>query len=196
MPTSPGTILAFCAWLSVAATHALAQDEAARKAVEESRVTAIQVSKELRTQLVREMQLSGPLRSMLVCKYTCPEILSAHSRKSGWRITAVSLKPRNPALGTPDDWEWRVLVDFERRATKGERVEGMEFSEVVTLPQGRFLRYARAMAVESSCLACHGPRESLPEPVKAQLAKDYPFDEAVGFSAGGLYGIVAIKRRH
>lgn len=156
---------------------------------------AIQVFAEMRTQLMRETQLSGPLRAMIVCKYTCPEVLSAASRKTGWRITAVSPRPRNPALGTPDDWEWRVLADFERRVAKGEPVEGMETSQVVTQPQGRFLRYARAVPVEESCLACHGPRSSLPEPVKAQLATDYPFDEAVGFTAGQLYGIVAIKRR-
>ena len=188
-------LLGMGAWLAIAATSALAQDESMKAAVDECRRMAIRVTQELRDQLVKEMQLSGPLRSMVVCRYTCPEILSRPSRKTGWRISAVSLKPRNSALGTPDEWEQRVLIDFERRVAKGESAEGLEVAEIAVQPQGRFLRFARAIPVESMCLKCHGSRESLSEPVKAQLAIDYPFDEAVGYSKGQVYGILAIKRR-
>lgn len=164
------------------------------EATEESRKLAGQVSQELRSQLIREMQLSGPLRSLMVCKYACPEILSAQSRKTGWRIAAVSLKPRNAALGSPDVWEQKVLADFARRAAKGEKEESLEFAELVSEPQARFFRYARAMMVEPLCLPCHGAPEKLPEGVKAQLAIDYPHDKGVNFHVGQVYGIVSIKR--
>ena len=186
-------VLAIVVLAGLSAAHA-APDDSMRKAIEESRIVASQVSRELRNQLVKEMQISGPLRSMVVCKFTCPEILSRPSRKTGWRISAVSLKPRNPATGTPDEWEQRVLIDFDRRAAKGEPADALEFSEVVTQPMGRFLRYAKSMPVEPMCLRCHGSPIAIPDAVKAQLNADYPFDKAVDFTAGQVYGIVSIKR--
>jgi len=180
--------------VTASATVALAQDAAANKATEESRKVALQVAQDLRTQLIKEMELSGPLRSMRVCKYSCPEITSSQSRRTGWRVAAVSLKPRNAALGTPDAWEQKILAEFERRATRGDKSKALEFAEVVSEPQGKYFRYARAMMVEPLCMPCHGPRDSLPDSVRAQLATDYPFDKATGFSVGQVYGIVSIKR--
>jgi hypothetical protein len=172
-------LIAACLVAAVCENAAFAQDDITRRSIAESRKVAEQVSLTLRNQLIKEMQVSGPLRSLIACKYSCPEILSGPSRKTGWRISAVSLKPRNPALGAPDAWEQRILLDFDRRVAKGEKAENLEFSEIVSEPQGRF---------------CHGKAESLAPSVKAQLAIDYPFDRATGFSAGQVYGIVAIKR--
>lgn len=189
MRTLPGT------WALISALAYAAPAAAAdMKAVQESREVARQVSVELRDQLIREMQLSGPLRSMIVCKFTCPEIIFRPARRTGWRIAAVSLTPRNPALGSPDAWEQRVLVEFRDRVARGESADRLESWEVVTEPSGRFLRYAKAMPVEKMCLACHGPPESLAPAVKAQLALDYPHDRATGLSVGQVHGIVTIKR--
>lgn len=188
-----GTMVSL-ATLAAFVLAAPAQENTLRKSTEESRKVALQVSREMRTQLIREMQLSGPVRSLLVCKYACPEIFSAQSRKTGWRVAAVSLKPRNSALGTPDAWEQKVLADFDRRAAKGETADALEFAEIVSEPQARYFRYARAMMVEPLCLPCHSSRDKLPDSVKAQLAIDYPFDKAVDFSVGQVYGIVSIKR--
>ena len=186
--------VAACVMAAACANAAFAQDELTRKSIEESRKLAEQVSLALRNQLVKEMQVSGPVRSLIACKYSCPEIISGPSRKTGWRVSAVSLKPRNPALGAPDAWEQKILLDFDRRVAKGEKAESLEVSEIVSEPQGKFFRYAIAMPVEPLCLACHGKTESLAPAVKAQLAIDYPFDRATGYSAGQVYGIVAIKR--
>ena len=173
---------------------AQAQGSAGSESIQDSRKVALQVSLALRTQLLREMQVSGPLRSLIVCKYNCPEILSIQSRKTGWRVAAVSLKPRNSALGMADAWEQKVIADFERRVANGEKAETLEVIETIKEPQGRYFRYAKAMMVERLCLQCHGTRDQLPESVKAQLAIDYPFDRAVGFKVGQVYGIVSIKR--
>ncbi len=179
--------------LAIFATVASAQDQAPKKAVEESRSVALQVSREHRSQLLRELQLSGPLRSLLMCKYSCPEITLSLSRKTGWNVSMVSLKPRNPAH-MADVWEQHVLADFDRRVAKGEQAEALEYAEIVSEPQGKYLRYAKAIPVEPLCLTCHGARDTLPDAVKAQLAIDYPFDKATGFSMGQVYGIVSIKR--
>ena len=176
------------------AAVALAQDSAGKKTSEESRKVALQVSQDLRTQLIREMEFSGPLRSMRVCKYICPEITSSQSRRTGWRVAAVSLKPRNAALGMADAWEQKTIAEFDRRAARGDKSEALEYTEVVSEPQGRYFRYARAIMVEPLCLPCHGSPDSLPDGVRAQLATDYPFDKATGFSVGQVYGIVSIKR--
>ncbi|MDD5176528.1 MAG: DUF3365 domain-containing protein [Sterolibacterium sp.] len=180
--------------LSALVMAAPVQENTLLKSTEESRKVALQVSQELKSQLIREMQLSGPVRSLLVCKYTCPEILSSQSRKTGWRVVAVSLKPRNSSLGMPDAWEQKVLADFARRAAKGEREDALEFAEIVNEPQANYFRYARAMMMEPMCLPCHNSRDKMPEAVKAQLAVDYPFDKAVDFSVGQVYGILSIKR--
>jgi Protein of unknown function (DUF3365) len=182
--------------LLVFATVAPAQDKALQAPVEESRRIALQVSQDHRAQLIKEMQSSGPLRALLVCKYGCAEITSSQSRKTGWKISMVSLKPRNSGMGMADVWEQRVLYDFERRAANGEKADALEYAEIVSEPQGNYFRYAKAIAVEPLCLTCHGPREALPEAVKAQLALDYPFDKATGYSVGQLFGIVSIKRPH
>ena len=185
--------IAATATLAIFATPALAQNEAPKQLVEQSRRIALKVSVQHRSQLVREMQLSGPLRSLLVCKYSCPEITSSQSRKTGWKVSMVSLKPRNSALGMADVWEQKVLQDFDRRVAKGEKAETLEFAEIVSEPQGKYFRYAQAIPVEPLCLTCHGARATLPDAVKAQLAIDYPFDRATGFSMGQVYGIVSIK---
>jgi len=180
--------------LMVLATVAPAQDKALMAPVEESRRVALQVSQDHRSQLIKEMQLSGPLRSLLVCKYSCPEITLSHSRRTGWKISMVSLKPRNSGLGMPDIWEQGVLTDFDRRTANGEKADALEYAEIVTEPQGKYFRYAKAIPVEPLCLTCHGAREALPEAVRAQLALEYPFDKAIGYSTGQLFGIVSIKR--
>lgn len=189
-------LVAFLAAVSMAGLVpvAQAQGSAESESIQDSRKVALQVSLALRTQLLREMQVSGPLRSLIVCKYNCPEILSIQSRKTGWRVAAVSLKPRNSALGMADAWEQKVIADFERRVANGEKAETLEVIETIKEPQGRYFRYAKAMMVERLCLQCHGTRDQLPESVKAQLAIDYPFDRAVGFRVGQVYGIVSIKR--
>lgn len=180
--------------LAALASTAAAEDALPARWLEEQRKVAIQVSRDLRTQLVREMQVSGALRSLVVCKFTCPELIFAPARRTGWRIAAVSLKPRNPALGSPDEWEQKILLAFERRIARGEPSEGLEASEIVSLPAGRFARYARSIAVEPLCLACHGDADAISPAVRAQLATDYPQDKATGFRAGQLYGILSIRR--
>ncbi len=187
-------LVAAVVMVTASAATALAQDDVGKKAIEESRKVALQVTQDLRTQLIKEMELSGPLRSMRVCRYRCPEITSSQSRRTGWRVAAVSLKPRNAALGMPDAWEQGILAEFDRRAARGDKSEALEHAEVVSEPQGKYFRYARAVMVEPLCMPCHGSRESLSDGVKAQLATDYPFDKATGFSVGQVYGIVSIKR--
>lgn len=168
--------------------------EAARTLVDESRLLAIQIVTQVRGELVKELERTGPLRAITVCKYSVPEITSNMSRQTGMRVTRVSLRPRNKALGDPDAWEQKVLLDFEKRVTKGEKVEGLEYHEFVDEPAGRYFRYMKAIAMTQACMACHGPQNQISDGVRAQLAAEYPLDRAIDYQIGQVRGAVSVKK--
>jgi hypothetical protein len=172
---------------------ALAAD-AARTLVDEGRTLATQIVSQVRGELVKELERTGPLRAITVCKYSVPEITSSMSRQTGMRVTRVSLRPRNKALGDPDAWEQKVLLDFEKRAAKGEKIEGLEYHELVDEPAGRYFRYMKAIAMAQPCMACHGPLNQISEGVRAQLAAEYPLDRAIDYQLGQVRGAVSVKK--
>ena len=176
------------------APAAAAGEESVRGMTDEARKVAEQLIQRVRGELTQEMQRSGPVRSILVCKYSSPEIAAELSRKTGWRVSRIALRPRNPAVGAPDAWEQKVLADFEHRVTSGEKGEALEHAEIVKEPAGRYFRYMKALPMGPACLACHGPQAGLPEAVRLRLAAEYPYDRATGYEPGQIRGAVTIKR--
>lgn len=181
--------------LSSVSVIAYPADPDVSKLREESRKVTAQLLQQIGGELVRELERSGPIRGVIVCKYSVPELTSALSRQTGARVTRVSLRPRNPSLGAADSWEQSVLMDFDKRVARGEKADSLEYSEVVTEPQGRFFRYLRAIPMQPVCSACHGPADSISEGVKAQLAAEYPHDRATGFLPGQVRGGVGYKKQ-
>jgi len=118
----------------MAAEHV--SDDVLRRFVEQSRKVSTQLIQQIGGEMRKEVEATGRLRAVMVCKYTAPEVASSISRMNGMRVSRVSLKPRNPALGYPDPWEQNVLVEFERRAGEGEKTDAMEFAEAVSEPTG------------------------------------------------------------
>lgn len=170
-----------------------AQGESSARLLEQARTYAQQLVQQTRDEMSREMTVRGPLRALMVCRYSAPEIASQISRSTGARVVRVSLAPRNVALGSADPWEQRVLLDFERRLAAGERPEKLEFSEIVSEPQGGYFRYLKGIPVAEICLACHGGPAQVSPAVRAQLATDYPHDQAAGKEIGQLRGGVSVK---
>lgn len=162
--------------------------------LDESRQVAGQLIGQVRGELVKELERTGPIRAITVCKYSVPEITSNLSRLSGMRVTRVTLRPRNRALGEADAWEQQVLLDFENRVAKGERADGLEYFEVVEEPAGRSFRYMKALPAAQPCLLCHGPSNQLSDGVRALLASEYPNDKAVDYQLGQVRGAVSIKK--
>src|SRR6476646_8751351 len=78
-----------------------------------------QLGAQLRTTLAD----SGHEGSVAVCKNIATELACRLSREKGWKIARVSLKTRNPLLGTPDAWEQKVLEEFDRKVAAGEKAE-------------------------------------------------------------------------
>lgn len=169
-------------------------EEPPRAALEDARKAATELVSNVRSELLKAIEQSGPLRALVVCKYTTPEIASSVSRKYGARVTRVSLLPRNPALGWGDPWEQKVLMDFDERVARGEKADGLEAWEVVQEPAGRFLRYMRALPMQPVCVGCHGPADQISESVKSQIGHDYPHDRAIGFQLGRIRGGVTYKK--
>ena len=179
--------------LSVGAA-AWSMDEAPRAALDDARKASTELITAVRGELLKAIEASGPLRAIVVCKYTVPEIASSVSRRYGARVTRVTLTPRNPVLGWGDAWEQKVLLNFDERVAKGEKADGMEHWEVVNEPSGRFLRYMRVLPMQPACMNCHGPVEQMSESIRNELAHEYPHDKAVGLALGRVRGAVTYKK--
>jgi len=181
--------------LLVCAGHPVAgAEEVPRAALEEARKATTELVGSVRGELVKAIEASGPLRAIVVCKYTVPEIASAVSRKYGARVTRVTLTPRNPVLGWGDAWEQKVLMSFDDRVARGEKAEGLEHHEVVVEPHGKFVRYMRALPMLPICNHCHGLPEQISESVRNEIHHDYPHDRAQGIGVGKVRGAVTFKK--
>jgi hypothetical protein len=161
---------------------------------EESRAMALPFMKKLAEENKKAVSEGGPESAIKVCKEIAPNMAGEASRKNGVRMTRVSLKVRNPMLGTADAWEQKVLQDFEARVAKGEKPDNMEFVEVVKEPAGSSFRYMKAIALQQACVACHGTPEQISDSVRIRLNEDYPNDKAIGYVPGQIRGAVSIKR--
>ncbi len=178
--------------LALFAVPAMAED--LNKYQDDSRTAAIPFLKQLGAANQKAVADDGPESAIGVCRDIAPKMAGDISRQHGWKLTRVSLKVRNPLLGTADVWEQKVLQDFEKRAAAGEKPEAMEYSEIVTEPAGKSYRYMKAIALQPGCVVCHGNAEQIPANVKARLTEEYPHDQATGYAVGQIRGAVSIKR--
>lgn len=171
-----------------------AQEPEARALIEETKAVALGMQQRIAARLHAELEAGGVEGAFAVCTSVAEATASRASRERGWRIARVSLKPRNPLVGSPDPWEQIVLIDFNARLARGEDPAQMEHFEIVNEPAGRFLRYVKALPVTPLCMNCHGPYETLKPEIRAALRREYPGDRAVGFSAGQIRGALVVKR--
>jgi len=185
-------LLAACAAPQSPEDSSGAEDRSALAA--EARKVAGGMQQRLAGKLLGEIQANGAEAAIGVCKTIAPEAAAQISRETGWRVTRVSLRTRNPALGAPDAWEQRVLAGFDARAARGEKADALEHADVVQEPQGRYFRYMKALPVMPLCVSCHGDAASIPAGIKARLAQEYPHDRATGYSPGQIRGAISIKR--
>lgn len=174
--------------------HAYAAPEITLADQQLVRSTGSTLVSQLGAELKRELGTGGAESAIGVCRDAAPRIASELSRQSGMKVTRVSLKTRNPLLGTPDAWEQSALQDLDARAARGDKLETLETLEIVQEAGGRSLRYLKAIPVQTPCLACHGDPAQMSAGVKEKLAAAYPHDRATGYSLGLLRGAVSIKK--
>jgi len=180
------------ALLAAGAMPVTAQDDAAR--VEEARRMAGAMVQTLGGRLQAAIKEGGPAAAIGVCTNVAPAIAGELSRQNGVKLTRVSLRVRNPLLGTPDAWEQGVLQSFEARLAKGEAADKLEFAETVSEPAGRYFRYMKALPVQPVCVNCHGDAANLAPEIKERIAREYPADRATGYLPGQIRGAVSVKR--
>lgn len=132
------------------------------------------------------MQDGGPAKAVEACNLLAPEITAQHNQ-APWQVGRTALKVRNPA-NTADDWERKVLEDFQQRAAAGEDLQSMKYAEVV---DGQF-RMMKAIPTGEPCLACHG--SAIKPELAAVIDSKYPQDQARGFQLGELRGAFTLSR--
>lgn len=187
------SILRFIAAGLFLSGFAQAQDQV--QLLSESRQVSSRLVQELGARLRASLEEKGPEGAVSVCKTIAPELAGALSRETGWRVARVSLRTRNPLLGTPDAWEQQRLAEFDRRAAAGERPDALEFGELVDEPAGRYFRYVKAIPVSALCVTCHGAKEQMAPSMVERIAREYPHDRATGYAPGQVRGAVTVKRR-
>jgi len=52
----------------------------------------------------------------------------------------------------------------------------------------------KALPMQPPCMHCHGPADQISEPIRQQLAHDYPHDRATGLVLGRVRGAVTFKK--
>jgi hypothetical protein len=148
-----------------------------------------------KAQLVERLQSDGPAGALDACAVDAAQILAevgalsvegtGASVVSSIKLGRSSHRLRNAANAGPD-WvtEW-LDAHKDLPAKKAEAV-----STVVAAADGAQARVLKPLAVSGPCLLCHGPKEGLASDVQEALAARYPQDQATGFKAGQLRGVI------
>ncbi|MGO4872198.1 MAG: DUF3365 domain-containing protein [Roseiarcus sp.] len=185
-------LLAASLFVGVAAAPALA-DEADVPALSAQAAALVKdYATQLKAALGGAMQSSGPLGALSVCHDAAPAIAKAISSRSGWSVARTSLKPRN-AASAPDDYERKVMEDFEARIAKGEKAADLTSAQIVDDHGVKVFRFIKAIPTTAVCLTCHGG--DVKPDVKAKIAELYPNDQALGFKLDDMRGVFTLQKR-
>ena len=182
-------------FLSIAPAAAEQSENPEREMKREAQQVARELVNKLGAALKQAMKDSGPDGAISVCRDTAPMLANALSRRTGWKVSRVSLQARNPLIGQPDAWEQEVLQRFDYDAAGGAGPAKLTVAAIVKEPEGEYFRYMKALPAKPLCLTCHGSKKLIPESVQEILAQEYPNDVATGYSAGHIRGAVSIKRK-
>ena len=157
------------------------------------RLSATDFMKDLKSILVKQIQTGGILKAVSVCSDTAQVLTNNFGVARGIYIKRVSLKNRNPN-NIPDDFEKRILNQFELLRQNNEMNSDTEYSEIVSEGDYSYLRYMKPIIVQAECLNCHGSQTNIMPEVKELIAQNYPDDKAIDYNIGDLRGAVSIKK--
>jgi hypothetical protein len=153
------------------------------------RTTIAGLMQTLKAELMAAMKANGAINALDVCNTKAPQITTGFAAKAGFTIARTSLKPRN-ASNAPLEWQKAVLNEFEKRKTKGENPQKLEFHKIVEVNGQRQLRYMKTIPTIDKCLICHG--ENIAPRIQVKIKQLYPDDKATNFKQGDLRGAFII----
>ncbi len=180
--TLAAMLLVFANW-----THSANTTETANLQKEGKQLIK-QFATTLQPELKKALETGGPAAAIIVCSVRAPEIAAALSKKSGWTIKRVSLKPRNSPSAIPDAWEHAALLQLEDRHAKNDGTDSLVYSETL---ENEF-RLIKVQLTKPLCLTCHGTQ--LTPKVTEALEKVYPDDEALAYSENQIRGAISLRK--
>jgi hypothetical protein len=166
------------------------KDIAFEEALMDARKVSNQLAEKVRGLLLQEIGKGGFSSAVRVCSELAQEMTLQFNAQTGHDVRRISLRYRNPQ-NVPDAYEQRKLEEFNILNQKKELSN--EYSEIVEERGKKYLRYLRPLIVSPLCITCHGPKENIPQEVKAILAERYPDDRATGFLVGDVRGAITVK---
>jgi hypothetical protein len=100
-------------------------------------------------------------------------------------LRRTSLRVRNPR-NAPDAQDSAALHWFAELDAQEPRPVHLVQRD------GEAYRYYSPLRIAPLCTQCHGPEETLSEPVRAALRQRYPDDRATGYAEGELRGLIRV----
>ena len=144
----------------------------------------------LRGALVAKMQSEGPVAAVNFCHDEAPLIAAQVAERLLVVIGRTAVRHRSPS-NAPGEWQQAALAEFAAKVTEGNPATGMTSSSTVDVNGQNHFRFAQSIPTEAPCLACHG--DSVAPPIKAEIDKHYPNDNATGFKQGDLRGMFWVE---
>lgn len=159
-----------------------AGDDADAEALEKTRNAAMKLGSTLKARLVATLQQDGPLKALNICADEAQGMTAMVRGETGVTVGRLGTRTRNPANRAPA-WAQQWLADANAAGQSS-----WEPSVSIRERDGRRMAtFAAPIVVAEPCLACHGqPKEA----VAAALAQRYPDDQATGYRAGDLRGVL------
>lgn len=153
--------------------------------VAEAEAVTARFQSELQQALSAAMTETGPVGAIGVCQSAAPAIAQNLSEESGFSVSRIARKNRNPE-GSVSGGLDRLYAELEATPT----VNGKPNAVHAQLGSGQVFMRAIPMQ-EQPCAACHGTNIA-PE-VKAAIEQAYPEDLATGFQPGELRGAFLVE---
>ena len=143
----------------------------------------LKLKKTLIGELSRAMKEGGPIKAISVCKERA-EVVTQKAATQGVKMGRTSARLRNPN-NSGTDWTGPLLKKWDKT-----RLNSPVAPQVVALAEGR-VGYAEPLYANALCLKCHG--QKIESKVLGQIKKLYPKDQATGYHAGDLRGLLWVE---
>jgi len=190
------TLLAACGGREEAAPAPDTADAALTAAPSEAEVAAVSEAaapvaaalvQSLGGNLQSAIAADGHVAAMEFCNVEAMPLTAQVTEEQGMEVKRTSWRVRNPS-NAPDALEVEALAHFRSRAEAGAAPEPWVQAD----PAGGW-RYYQPLPTGDLCLSCHGAPPDLADGVPAALEQLYPDDEATGFTAGELRGLLRVS---